>query len=113
LQQSTDSFNSKQTDTLPTTTHYFLSVYFHSIVMEETTTTTTTTTTTDSSSPSDSSSSIIDESVPEIPTNETKVTGKEKETEKVKFTVTFKKQVFPIEYGLDQTVGELRREIAL
>jgi len=32
--------------------------------------------------------------------------------EKVSFTIAFKKQTFPVEFGLDQTIGELRQEIA-
>jgi len=33
-------------------------------------------------------------------------------SEKVSFTVSFKKQVIPVEFGIDQTIGELRQEIA-
>jgi hypothetical protein len=32
--------------------------------------------------------------------------------ERVSFSVTFKKQTFPIVFGLDQTVGDLRQELA-
>lgn len=32
--------------------------------------------------------------------------------EKISFTVAFKKQTYNVEFGLDQTLGELRQEIA-
>jgi len=45
--------------------------------------------------------------------DEEKVEKKEEKViEKVKFSVNFKKQVFAIEMGWDQTVGDLRQEVA-
>jgi hypothetical protein len=34
------------------------------------------------------------------------------EGEKVSFTITFKKQIFNVEFGMDKTIGDLRQEVA-
>jgi len=77
----------------------------------------TTTTTSPSESPAtqkeETTTTTTSVDQPATDTEETKkAEAPQGEGEKVAFTLAFKKQVFNVEFGLEQTIGDLRQEVA-